>query len=169
MLTRLANIELAHIAALRAAVESGAPWVLLLEDDARSDDPGRFAEELDAFTQAARDSGEPSMMNLSQSFTPRQLGISEFLTPVANVGQPPWHTYRADRAVTNTVCAVLYRADAATSVLRALTAIPLQPIIPIDFKLNDAILRMPRDSGLSCWVVSPAPLLQGSGVPATYW
>jgi hypothetical protein len=108
------------------------------------------------------------MMNLSESFTPDELQIRHLLTPlVGTEGVPPWTLFSAERPVTNTVCAVLYRRDLLVRLRDALREIPLSPVIPIDFKVNEAVMRIadgmqPGD----CWVASPAPIQQRSGVPA---
>lgn len=167
MVRRLANIELAHLSAMRAAVDSGARWALLLEDDAQTPQPGTFTQDLIAFTTAADTAGEPRTINLSESFTIEQLGIGHILTPRRNEGQPQgWNTSASAKIVTNTVCAVLYRGDYLTQLTEAIEAIPLSPVIPIDFKVNAAVMRI-NDSYPpgACWVASPAPVEQGSGVP----
>ena len=75
MVRRLVNIELSHLRIMREAVESGARWVVLLEDDASSTDATARANELAAFIQAADTRSQPLTINLSESFTPEQLGI----------------------------------------------------------------------------------------------
>lgn len=167
MVRRLANIELAHMSILRQAARSGARWALLLEDDAQSDDPKKLARELKEFAEAAEQSGEPRTINLSESFTVEQLGIGHLLTPKANPGQPQGlATLSAQRIVTNTVCAVLYGRDYLEALVSEMEAIPLSPVIPIDFKVNEAVMRINgRFPEGTCWVASPAPIEQGSGVP----
>ena len=167
MVRRLANIELAHLAAMRAAKESGARWVLLLEDDAQCHEPTAFTQDLVVFVTAADVAGEPLMMNLSESFTVEQLGIGHLLTPRRNKGQPlGWNTSAATRIITNTVCAVLYRGGYLSKLVEAIEWIPLSPVIPIDFKVNSAVMHInDQFPAGACWIVSPAPVEQGSGVP----
>ncbi len=167
MVRRLVNIELSHLAVMRAAVQSGARWSLVVEDDASATDAGQFAAELLRFMKSADERGQPVTMNLSESFTPAQLGLDHLLSPAPRgASDPAWMTFRAQRPVTNTVCAVLYRRDYLMRLLAELEAIPLSPVIPIDFKVNEAVMRLaPTMSPGDCWVASPAPLAQRSGVP----
>jgi hypothetical protein len=166
MVRRLANIELSHLRLIDDAVASGARWALLLEDDAGSPDGVAFGGELAAFIAAVDSHEQPRMVSQSDSFTAEDLGIAALLLPVSPA-RGPWPMHSATRAVTNTVCATLYRHDFLEQLQRTLAAIPLDPVIPIDFKLNEALMRLaagyqPGDA----WLASPAPLAQRSGVPA---
>jgi hypothetical protein len=172
MVRRLVNIELSHLRIMREAVESGARWIVLLEDDASSTDTPARANELAAFIEAADTRGQPLTINLSESFTPEQLGIEHLLTPIdpsSNPASLPWRLFSAQRAVTNTVCAVLYRGDFLARLLAGLDEIPVSPVIPIDFKVNEAVMRLAGSMAAGdCWVASPAPLVQSSGVPKVW-
>ena len=168
MVRRLANIELSHLRLMHQAIDSEARWCLILEDDAAAVDPARFTRELLAFMAKADERGQPVTINLSESFTPDQLGITALLRAVDEKDpDPPWHLFAADRPITNTVCAVLYRRDYLCRLVGELDAIPLSPVIPIDFKVNEAVMRLaPSMRPGDCWVASPAPLMQRSGVPS---
>jgi hypothetical protein len=168
---RLANIELSHMRVMRDAVESQADWVLILEDDAWTQDPSAFASDLQTFMDSRNAERTPVMLSLSESFTPSELGIQHLLTPVApdtttSTTANPWQLWMSDLPVTNTVCATLYRGTFLREVVQVLDTIPLSPVIPIDFKLNEALMRM-APSGVTgdCWIASPAPVAQRSGVP----
>ncbi len=164
MVKRLVNIELSHLRIMGDAVESGARWALLIEDDASAADTEVFARELTQFIERADATGQPITMNLSESFTLRQLGLEHLLTPVPN--QDPWSVFSAKRPVTNTVCAVLYRGDFLARLLAVMRSIPVSPVVPIDFKVNEAMMRLSAEMKPGdCWVASPAPLTQQSGVP----
>ena len=166
MVRRLANIELSHLRLIDEAVASGASWCLLLEDDAGCDDAQGFAAALMTFIRDAESRGMPLTVNMSESFTLDDLGIRHLLTPVPAEQAGPWPMLAAERPVTNTVCAVLYRGDFLARLHHELQRIPLAPVIPIDFKLNEALMRMaPSVAPGDFWVASPAPLTQRSGVP----
>lgn len=166
MLTRLANIELAHVAAMRHAVQSGAKWILILEDDAQSANPQSLASSLASFIEAANRSGQPSTMNLTESFTLNQLGVRHLLKTKSNPGQPShWSTSASQKLITNTVCAVLYERSFLEVLLHRLESIPIEPIVPIDFKINAVYMNWRDQEPGMCWVCSPAPVTQGSGVP----
>lgn len=166
MVRRLANIELSHLWLLDQACASEAGWVLILEDDAASPTGEQFGVDLATFVRAVDAARQPLMVSMSDSFTPRELGISDLLTPV--VGRHgPWPMQEARRAVTNTVCATLYRRGFLVRLAETLRQIPLDPVIPIDFKIDEALMRMantyrPGDA----WLATPAPISQRSGVPA---
>ena len=167
MVRRLANIELSHLRLIDEAVASGARWALLLEDDAGSDDPRTFTADLLRFMSEADTRGTPLTVNMSESFSIADLGIGHLLVPVPAEEAGPWPMLAASRPVTNTVCAVLYRHDFLVRLQQQVHDIPLAPVIPIDFKLNEAFMRMAPTVGRGdVWVASPAPLAQRSGVPA---
>ena len=167
MVRRLVNIELSHLRIMGEAVASGARWAVLIEDDAAGPDTPAFARDLAEFISAADTRRQPLTMNLSESFTPRQLGLEHLLTPIEEPG--PWSVLAAERPVTNTVCAVLYRGDFLARLLAELQAIPVAPVVPIDFKVNEAMMRLaPSMRPGDCWVASPAPLVQQSGVPKVW-
>ncbi len=166
MVRRLVNIELSHLRLIDEAVASGAAWCLLLEDDAWCDDPEGFARELLRFVSEAETRGQPLTVNMSESFSLDDLGIRHLLTPIPADQAGPWPMLAAARPVTNTVCAVLYRRDFLARLHHELGQIPLAPVIPIDFKLDEALMRMaPTVAPGDFWVASPAPLSQRSGVP----
>jgi len=61
---------------------------------------------------------------------------------------------------------MLYRRPFLEHLRSTLALIPLSPVIPIDFKVNEALMRMaPVCPAGDAWLASPAPLTQRSGVP----
>jgi hypothetical protein len=167
-LIRLANIELSHLSIMDAALTSQARWCLILEDDAQTDDPQTLARQLSQFIEyVEKASTSVTTMNLSESFTPQQLGICNLLDPVpSDPLVTNWNLYASKKHVTNTVCAVLYREDFLLCLREQLAAIPLEPVIPIDFKINAAIIRGEAVLPGETWICSPAPVVQASGVPS---
>ncbi len=164
-LIRLANIELAHLRVLDEAVRSEAAWALILEDDAQAGDVSKLGRELAQFLNTVCDATpELSMINLSDSFTVDQLGIEHLLAESERASV--WTIRKVDRHITNTVCAVLYRRDLLIHLFEELQSIPLEPVVPIDFKVNEAIRRAGTDLPGQTWICDPAPIAQGSGVPA---
>ena len=169
MIQRLANIELAHIHLMKQAVNARASWALILEDDAATQDVASLARSFQAFLQ--REDPSPDFVSLSASFTPQQLGVQHRIQ-----SETDWPSSTTPRralvmkpAVTNTVCAVLYRGAFLRDLLSMLNQIPLSPIIPIDWKLNTALMRL-QDSNraATCWLIEPAPIEQRSmSIPAT--
>jgi hypothetical protein len=165
MVRRLVNIEVAHLSLMTQARDSGAGWSLILEDDATGD-PTSAARVVRAVMAAAQGSDGPRYVNVSRSFDEGRLGIEHLLTDLGPVPEAEGvHALSAERPVTNTVCAVLYRGDFLQTLVPALDGIPLSPVIPIDWKLNEALMTM-FESGQTptgaCWLLRPAPILQGS-------
>jgi hypothetical protein len=67
--------------------------------------------------------------------------------------------------VTNTVCAVLYRSTFLADLLPTLKDIPMEPIVPIDWKLNAALMQLVREGTIGdgdCFTLEPAPIRQSS-------
>jgi hypothetical protein len=167
-LQRLINIELSHLTLMRAGLDSSSEWILILEDDAASADVADLATGLkNLFTSQAQERS-PLFVNLSRSFSHQELGIRTLLRPIEEaswMGRSQRVIYAASKPITNTVCAVLYRRSFLTQLVRALDEIPLDPVLPIDWKLNLALMRL-FDSGKimagDCWTIDPAPILQMS-------
>jgi hypothetical protein len=165
MLRRLVNIELSHLTLLREAVAAGADWVLIAEDDAQAEHPDRFATDLVAFLDAHAAGDQPGYVNVSRSFSAEELGTAAITTAVGPWGADGASVLSAERPVTNTVCAILYRGAFLRTLLDALEAIPMFPVLPIDWKLNRALMDL-HTAGVigpgTCWTVEPAPVIQRS-------
>jgi hypothetical protein len=165
-LARLLNIELAHLAIMQAALDSGAAWTLIIEDDATCTDATEIARNLTAL-MALPAATRPWLVDLSRSFTPRELGTEHLLSPAPFAWQGPVarDVLVASRPVTNTVCANLYSPDFLPALMRRWRALPLTPVVPIDWKLNRILMDMHRAGQFAadrCWNVEPGPLVQGS-------
>lgn len=165
-LARLLNIELAHLSLMQAALDAGAGWTLIIEDDATCEDPDEVAANLSALMALPVDT-RPWLVDLSCSFTPRELGTEHLLgtAPFTWHGAAPRRVLASSRPVTNTVCANLYSPDFLPALMRHWRDLPLTPVVPIDWKLNRILMTMhgtgefPADC---CWTVEPGPLVQGS-------
>lgn len=163
MVRRLLNIELAHLRLLDEGARSGADWVLVLEDDAGCTDIPDAAAGLAGLMRAP--GARPGFVNVSQSFSLAELGIEHLLSPAPAqwAGGQPRSVLQSAVPVTNTVCAIAYRGDFAGRLLEVMQALPMEPVVPIDWKLNLALMAM-ADSGEiapgDCWLVDPAPIDQ---------
>ena len=171
MVERLLNIELSHFDLLRRGVLTGSDWTLVLEDDAWSADVADCAAGVLALMADRDAAGSPAYVNVSHSFSNEELRITHLLSTVADTrwgGGVDRKLLSASRPVTNTVCAILYRTAFAEQLLATMEALPLEPVVPIDWKLNIALMQM-YDSGAlgdgSCWLVEPAPIDQLSMRP----
>ena len=161
--TRLINIELSHVDLLQAGVSSGAPWLLIVEDDAATTAPADCASGLSALLTETP--GSVQFVNLSESFPLSQLGVQHLLSDSGSTwaGGIPRQIVSASRPVTNTVCAILYRRDFAMDLLKWFAAQPMTPVVPIDWKLNKSLMELNRSGRLgagTCWLISPAPIQQ---------
>lgn len=166
---RLLNIELSHLDLMRRGLDTGAPWVLILEDDAFSADASDLAAGLTGLMAGAQ---PPAFVNVSASFRTAELGIDHLLGPIAGVtweGSVPRAVLEAKRPVTNTVCAILYSRAFLIRLVEAMDALPMEPVVPIDWKLNLALMRLFEAGEIGagdCWLVEPAPITQMSMQPA---
>jgi len=154
---------------LRQGADSGAQWILIVEDDAFTDDPHRLAEDLDTHLNRWHDSHQPKYVNISQSFPLSELRLSSSL-----VDEGDWNAsvriISSTTPFTNTVCAILYRRQFLQELVREMDAIPLEPIVPIDWKLNIAIMNASAAGMLGpsdCYTLDPAPIVQGSMHPTS--
>ena len=164
MLRRLINIELSHLKLLNNASQNGSSWALILEDDALAVDVPAFAADLHHFLQSQSSTKNPAFLNLSESFDFATLGLSSHLNPHGTWGSHA-EILSADRPMTNTVCAILYRDDFLKKLVSALSRIPITPVLPIDWKINAALLDLYSCGEIGpdeCWFITPGPILQGS-------
>jgi hypothetical protein len=166
MVRRLLNIEASHVDLLQRGLSHGADWILVLEDDAATADLEDCADGLAALMATA--GAQPAYLNVSRSFTPEELGIAHLLQPEsvhAWAGVVPRTIMSASKPVTNTVCAIAYRAEFAARLLERWETMPVVPVVPIDWKLNEVLMSMHHDGELGpsdCWLVEPAPIDQMS-------
>jgi hypothetical protein len=165
MVRRLVNIELAHMTLMRKAAASPSEWTLIAEDDAEYGDVEALAGDLASFIAERRDHPDPRYVNVSRSFGARRLRVEGLLTPVGSWAQIGSQELASQRPITNTVCAVLYRTEFLRDLVKTMDGIPIAPVIPIDWKLNLAIMTMHEADRLGpgdCWLLDPAPIVQGS-------
>lgn len=172
MVRRLVNIEIAHLELMRNAVNSNAGWTLIVEDDATIDSSILSIDDLArAFVEVFGSTGVEALadfVNISRSHTEEELGIQNiFVNRIdwAPRALPEVHAKVAERPVTNTVCAILYRNQFLIELLAELKRIPLSPVLPIDWKLNQALMNMTerdQSQAIRCWSLFPAPIIQGS-------
>ena len=164
MVLRLANIEASHVRLLHEAAESGAQWALIVEDDAFTTNVTELAHALDQHLTQWTEVAQPKFINISRSFPLAQLRLRQALTD-----EGAWDSsariLSAAVPFTNTVCAIVYRGAFLADLNRALDSIPMEPVVPIDWKLNLAIMQAAAKAQLKagdCYVIDPAPILQGS-------
>lgn len=164
LVTRLINIELSHLNLFERGLESGAPWVLILEDDAMSDN---IADCVDGIAGLLNSDSNVGFVNLSQSFSLEELGIGHLLepSPVQWQGEVDRIILSACRPVTNTVCAVLYRSEFLRSLVETIRDLPFYPVVPIDWRLNHALMVLVQQGMAgygTAWFVEPGPIDQMS-------
>lgn len=162
---RLLNIEYAHLGLVQQGLDSGAPWIVILEDDGFCDDVGDLAAGLATLFPLA---DSPVMVNLSESFSVADLGVTHLLSTASDVtwtGSKVRTVLESAKPVTNTVCAIAYTRLGLETIQRALLDIPEQPVLPIDWRLNLALMSVARQqsgSPFRCLLVEPAPIVQMS-------
>ena len=168
---RLANIELSHVNLWQQGVASGAHWVLILEDDGGCPDIDDLAAGLIGLLGSTDFVGEGGVgrryVNISASFETHQLGVDHLLssTPLIWAGSVNRGIQASSRPVTNTVCAILYNSELLALILAKFADMAFSPVIPIDFKLNAALISLFRQGQLGdgdCLQVQPAPIVQMS-------
>ena len=168
---RLANIELSHVNLWQQGVASGARWVLILEDDGGCTDIDDLAAGLVGLLSSTDFVGEGGVgrryVNISASFESHQLGVNHLLssTPLAWAGSADRSIQASSRPITNTVCAILYNTELLALILGKFSDMAFSPVIPIDFKLNAALIALFRQGQLGdgdCLQVQPAPIVQMS-------
>jgi len=163
MVERLLNIEMAHTVLLQAGLTSGSSWILILEDDGECTDIDDLADGLGAMIEGPADGAR--FINLSESFEVSELGIEHLLKTSDQpwAGSGPRRLVETELPVTNTVCAIAYRAPFAELLLEEYSKMPQRPVVPIDWKLNQALMTLHGRGELppgSCLWVLPGPIDQ---------
>ena len=160
---RLINIELSHTKLMSEGLNSGAQWVLILEDDASV---LRIQDLTEGLQGIFHSQAKPAYVNLSHSFGVDELGIRDLLNPLTGVfwtGTIARTIFGANKPATNTVCAILYHRDFLIHLINEFELIPSEPVVPIDWRLNQALMNL-WNKGLigagDCWFVEPAPIDQ---------
>lgn len=166
LVRRLVNIELSHLRLMREALAMGADWVLIVEDDAAAEDVRECAAGLAMLIGTASAADQPAYANVSRSFGHDELRIAPMLSPVPALTWPGERVVLASsRPVSDTVCAVLYRRSFLIELVQVLASLPMTPVVPIDWKLNRALMVMHGNGALGagdCWLVEPGPIVQRS-------
>lgn len=164
LVTRLVNIELSHLNLFDAGLASGAPWIVILEDDAMTTN---VPDCVDGIAGLITRDSSAGYINLSHSFSLKELGIDHLLEPSAAQwqGDVDRMILSARRPVTNTVCAVMYRADFLHSLVATMRELPFYPVVPIDWRVNHALMIM-VEKGMAgdgtAWFIEPGPIDQMS-------
>lgn len=163
-LRRLLNIELSHRDLMHAGLTSGSDWVLILEDDAFSEDITDLSLGLHDLMESEQ---QISFVNLSRSFTLEELGVKHQVRPskIRWAGRSPRHIVESTKPITNTVCAILYHRSFLKELVASLDSLPLIPVVPIDWKINSALISLfdgGRLAGSISLTVEPAPITQMS-------
>lgn len=160
---RLLNIEASHLDLYRSAILSDCEWVIILEDDAFATDVQDLAAGLLGIFSGDND---VKFVNLSASFSLNSLGINHLLLPDDGQtwsGSVPRQILLSTRPATNTVCAIAFKLQFLEQLLAVMDSQPQHPIIPIDWKLNEALIRLWNSGQIAageCWFVEPAPIIQ---------
>lgn len=160
---RLLNIDLSHLRVMDAALADGAPWALVLEDDARATSVLDTADSLVEVLEAVAGTSV-EFVNLSESLPLAKLGVQGLLRGPAIEGGPSW-LQGTSLPITNTVCANLYSAAFLTRLVDGIRSEGLLPVVPIDWRLNEQMMRMwtsgALDASSGAWV-RPGIFRQGS-------
>ena len=158
---RLLNIEYAHRLLMHRGLDSGAQWIIILEDDASCSDVADLTSGLTPMMAAAY---RECLINMSDSFTFASLGIKHLIDVSQTIrweGTRPRAALEAERPVTNTVCAMAYSRDLLHRIVSAFDAMPEQPVLPIDWKVNQALMDLRATSDeIQCLLLDPAPVQQ---------
>ena len=164
---RLINIELSHVKLWQLGIASGAPWVLVIEDDGSCADIKDLADGLAGLFDLHQGLMGNHYINLSASFQTKELGTGHLLASADRQWAGPQNRriQQADRPITNTVCAIAYRVELLNAIVEEFGQLSMAPVIPIDFKLNAALMALRKREILragDCLQVEPPPIIQMS-------
>lgn len=162
---RLLNIDLSHLRVYKSVLQSDASSALVIEDDARLTGHETAFAVLTSVL-ARLDPHTPGLVNLSESISHTELGVSEILgQPEAIDGIEGIGVSTCSRPVTNTVCANLFSRRFLELLVASMEKHGLRPVIPIDWRLNRMIMdewESGRLDSTSCTWIIPGVFVQGS-------
>jgi hypothetical protein len=163
---RQSNISYSHISLLTIGLESGKPWVLIVEDDIEFEciEDVQLGLEIALHTFAL--DKEIIMINLSESFSLNELGLEGFCAEVPLLNSlSKFSVYTINYPATNTVCATIYRSESIRDLILQLNQMNPFSLIPIDIKMNLALHRLVKSSVVKSSAYStmiPGLFVQGS-------
>lgn len=156
-LVRLINIDLSHIRIWRSALDFDADITLVLEDDARLVGPDG-GKSLVKIMECLPSDGEVIAV-LASSFAASSLGVEDLIESAQPLSKDCAHVRVLESPLTNTLCANAYSRDLIRSLVARITPDSLIPVHPIDWRVNQYLLKNPEVRGL--WANS-APFVQMS-------
>ena len=159
---RTSHIELAlsakHELAWRRAYEDAADFLVVLEDDARSDDD--TSARLSGLIQQALTQGGPEdfYIDLAGGLPAPELRDSHLETPVGD------GVVRMAVPATNTACAYLMGRNVIRDLAEHTIMRPERLRLPADWLIHDAFMNLPthRRDQIICLRAKPYPLTHGS-------
>lgn len=160
---RLVNIELSHRTLMDTGLETSADWVLVLEDDAYAKNVVDLAAGIRGIIKS---DSMVDFVNLSQSFSLDEIRVRHLLSPGTGLkwrGTSARTVLEASKPATNTVCAILYKRKFLELLMSELKSMPMEPVVPIDWRLNQALMSLWEAGHLAsgnCWFIDPAPIDQ---------
>ena len=163
---RQKNITNNHIEAMRQLLNTKTPFILVLEDDFLFEDIKQIKKDLNLVINKLNKIDSIKILNLSKSFTEKQLGINKNKIRVHDLANDKKNVINQYRyPVTNTACAILYRNEMCFYIIQELEKLNKFPFIPIDHKLNISLSKLikKKQFSKSCYAsVVPGLLIQGS-------
>lgn len=162
-LERLANIDSSHLRVLREGINSGADWILVIEDDGVAENISRVAENLAVLIPLIDSEKTDTLVNLSESISDAELGVDAIMARArqahsfANGGK----VVQVSPPISNTVCANVYSRGFAARFAMGIEEQGIFPSIPIDWRLN-RFLMDPAATDIECFWIIPGMFIQGS-------
>ena len=163
-INRLHNISESHYELMQRAFLSKCDLAIILEDDSIESPSFPISTLVETLTEIF--SGDyPNILSISESFSFRQLGISNLITGSVPINGSIRNIFYFRYPVTNTVCAMVYTKASLNILIQGLAVLRAHPLIPIDHKLNfilsDNVKREVISKNFLAHL-SPGVLVQGS-------
>jgi hypothetical protein len=166
MLLRQSNISAGHFQLMQNAIWRGDKYLLILEDDFHLIKLTSLKSQLNFALEVLENNSNLNMLNMSESFTNEELGHYGFVqNNFTSPNHPELIVSRLPHPVTNTVCATIYRTDFLLLLARELRLMDDISLIPIDHKINFALMKMIKRGSLNadCYAtLVPGLFIQGS-------
>ena len=166
ILLRQSNISAGHVQLMQNALWRGEKYLIVLEDDFHLNNLMSLKSQLNFVLDVLEKNLHLKMVNLSESFTNKELGHYGFVqNNFTSQNYPELIISSLPHPVTNTVCATIYRTDFLLMLTRELKLMNAISLIPVDHKINIALMKMIERGSLNadCYgTLVPGLFIQGS-------
>lgn len=155
---RQKNISHAHIEILKKLSKNSSDYILILEDDYQYSNSCEVSKKIKAVLRIFKNNKYLKIVNCSESFTERQLGINKIQLTSYDLETPTNKIIQYKYPAINTACAIIYKQEICNDLIFELESLNKYSFIPIDHKINLSLSKIIKYNKIdSCCYASIVP------------